>query len=117
MRINVYAEELTTETEVVTKTVTDDEFGERVFYGIRVFLKSPDALHHSEEDDDRSAITFWLRWGRRDVAEDRGGITDTAMFTTLLHEMGINVNEVIRAERERVEGEARLAREATGRKL
>ncbi len=62
MRINVYAEELTNDCEIVTKTVTDDEFGTRTFYGIRVYLKSPPELHHSEEDDDRSAITFWVPW-------------------------------------------------------
>lgn len=62
MRLNVYAEEITAETEVVAKTVTDDEFGERTFYGIRFFLESPDCLHHSAEDDDRSAITLWCRW-------------------------------------------------------
>lgn len=69
MRINVYAEEMTTETELVTKTVTDDEFGERTFYGIRLFLKSPDELHHSDDDDDRSAITFWIKWTRKNGTE------------------------------------------------
>lgn len=64
MRINVYAEEMTTETKLVTKTVTDDEFGTRKFYGIRMYLKSPPELHHSKEDDDRSAITFWVKWTR-----------------------------------------------------
>jgi hypothetical protein len=55
MRINVYAEELTTETEVVRKIVDG-----RHFYGIRLFLKSPDDLHYTGDDDDRSAITFWV---------------------------------------------------------
>lgn len=62
MRINVYAEELTAETELVTKTVTDDKFGTRTFYGVRVFLKSPPELHADPADDDRSAITFWVPW-------------------------------------------------------
>lgn len=69
MRINVYAEEMTTEVEVVSKTVTDDEFGTRVFYGIRMFLESPDVLHHSKDDDDRSAITFWVPWTKRGGTE------------------------------------------------
>lgn len=64
MRINVYAEELTDEIEITSKTVTDEEFGERTFYGVRLFLKSPKELHHSDQDDDRSAITFWVKWGR-----------------------------------------------------
>ncbi len=25
-----------------------------------MYLASPDILHHTEEDDDRSAITFWI---------------------------------------------------------
>jgi hypothetical protein len=58
-----WAEEITEEVTLVEKTVTDDEFGTRTFYGIRVFLASPDVLHHSEADDDRSAITFWVPEG------------------------------------------------------
>lgn len=64
MRINVYAEELTEETELVTKTVTDEKFGERTFYGVRFYLKSPPELHDDPEDDDRSAITIWVPWTR-----------------------------------------------------
>lgn len=62
MRINVYAEELTDDVQVVSKDVTDAEFGTRTFYGVRMFLASPDELHHSPDDDDRSAITFWVPW-------------------------------------------------------
>lgn len=54
MRINIYAEELTDEVEEVTKVV-----GDRTFYGIRVYLKSAPELHDTDDDDDRSAITFW----------------------------------------------------------
>lgn len=64
MRINVYAEELTDETELVRKSVTDDKFGERTFYGVRMYLHSPDALHSDPVDDDRSAITLWVPWTR-----------------------------------------------------
>lgn len=64
MRINVYAEELTGETQRVSKTVTDEKFGTRTFYGIRVFLKSPPELVADPDDDDRSAITFWVPWTR-----------------------------------------------------
>jgi hypothetical protein len=60
VRLNVYSEELTDEVEVVKKDVSDELFGERSFYGIRMFLKSPKELHASEEDDDRTAITFWV---------------------------------------------------------
>lgn len=63
MRINVYAEEVTTETELVTKTAEQAEGNDPVtFYGLRLFLASPDVLHHSPGDDDRSAITIFVPW-------------------------------------------------------
>ena len=55
VRINVYDEEITGEVSIVTKT-TDTGI---TFIGHRIFLDSPSSLHHSEIDDDRSAITFW----------------------------------------------------------
>lgn len=90
MRINVYAEELTNDCEIVTKTVTDDEFGTRTFYGIRVYLKSPPELHHSEEDDDRSAITFWTLqgghnfWTLMDILDNLVSKAETARETATL---------------------------------
>lgn len=87
VRINIYAEELTNEVEVVTKTVTDDEFGERTFYGLRFYLKSPPELHHSADDDDRSAVTMWVKWTRKggsDLSTIRSILTG---LTTRLDEM------------------------------
>jgi hypothetical protein len=57
MRINIYAEEITEEAEVVRKTVNQEQF-----YGVRLFLKSPKELHYGTSDDDRSAITLWVPW-------------------------------------------------------
>lgn len=57
MRINVYAEEITNEVEIVRKTVN-----QQLFYGVRVFLKSPPELHYGTSDDDRTGITFWVPW-------------------------------------------------------
>ena len=62
MRINVYAEELTKETQVVSKVVSEGPNKGRTFYGVRMFLASPDVLHADPNDDDRSAITFWVPW-------------------------------------------------------
>ena len=31
----------------------------RTYYGARIYLESPSALHDTPGDDDRSAITFW----------------------------------------------------------
>jgi hypothetical protein len=87
MRINVYAEELTEEIELVTKTVTDDEFGTRIFYGIRMYLLSPKELHHSIEDDDRSAITYWVKWTKADG-------TDNTPLTHVLSAMALMASKV-----------------------
>lgn len=56
MRINVYNEELTGDVEVVSVAPRPG----KIFIGVRFFLKSPPELHHKPEDDDRSAVTFWL---------------------------------------------------------
>lgn len=80
MRINVYSEEITDEVGVVTKTVTNDLIGTQTFYGIRVFLKSPDVLHVGD-DDDRSAITFWVPW-------TRAGGHDTDLIGEMMKNLG-----------------------------
>jgi hypothetical protein len=51
MRINVYSQELTDEVIVITK---------KDFKGIQLVLHSSEHLHHTPDDDDRSAVTFWL---------------------------------------------------------
>jgi hypothetical protein len=56
MRINVYSQELTKVVELVHKTADTGI----TYYGARMYLASPDILHHTPEDDDRSAITFWI---------------------------------------------------------
>ena len=60
MRVNVYAEEITEEYEVIQKTADTGA----TFIGVRFYLESADKLHHSKSDDDRSAVTFWVRSGR-----------------------------------------------------
>jgi len=60
MRLNLYAEELTDEVELVKKVVDSGQ----TFYGIRFFLQSPDVLHYNSDDDDRSAVTFWVKWSK-----------------------------------------------------
>jgi hypothetical protein len=57
MRINIYQEEITEEVVFVEKHVA--ELG-RTYYGVRIFLKSHEDLHHTTVDDDRSAVTFWF---------------------------------------------------------
>lgn len=60
MRINIYSQELTSEVMLVTKDGSDDSGLPAMFLGVRMMLVSPDGLHHTETDDDRSAITLWL---------------------------------------------------------
>lgn len=56
MRINVYSQELTSEVVVVQK-----ESNTGVTYtAAQLVLHSSPMLHHPPEDDDRSAVTFWL---------------------------------------------------------
>ena len=56
MRVNVYSQELTNELEIVE---TESNTG-ITYFGIRFILHSSEHLHHTDDDDDRSAITFWL---------------------------------------------------------
>ena len=60
MRINIYEEELFEGVEIIRK---DNVNGSETFYGLRVWLKSPEEIlaHSTKEDDDRNAVTFWYR--------------------------------------------------------
>ena len=74
MRVNVYAEEMTNQIEIIEKTTKDGSFT-----GIRFYLHLPTTLNingeahqlkgpfmHHPGDDDSSAVTFW---GKRDLRE------------------------------------------------
>lgn len=58
MRINVYSQELTDEVGTVEKLSNTG----LVYSAVQFMLHSSDKLHHSpkDDDDDRSAVTFWL---------------------------------------------------------
>lgn len=56
MRLNVYSQELTSEVQTEAK---ESNTG-LVYSAVRLMLHSSDRLHHPPQDDDRSAITFWL---------------------------------------------------------
>lgn len=66
MRINVYSQEITGEIARVSKTADTGV----TYWGVRMYLASPDILHHTPEDDDRSAITFWIPNARSFNQED-----------------------------------------------
>ncbi len=56
MRINVYSQELTDEVVVLEK---ESNTG-LVYTAVQLILHSSAKLHHPPQDDDRSAVTFWL---------------------------------------------------------
>lgn len=56
MRMNVYNEEITGVVDRVEKTADNGI----KFVGVRMYLASPDILHDTEGDDDRSAVTLWF---------------------------------------------------------
>lgn len=58
MRINVYSQELTTETKLISKG-SNDGTGP-TYHAVQIMLHSSDKLHYPPADDDRSAVTFWL---------------------------------------------------------
>ena len=56
MRINVYSQELTSEVNTVEKESNTGI----VYSAVQLMLHSSPMLHHPPQDDDRSAVTFWL---------------------------------------------------------
>lgn len=69
MRINVYNEELTDDFKFVEKHVPETG---KTYYGFRIFMKSAPELHHTPEDDDRTAITFWFGTKQKAITFLRG---------------------------------------------
>ena len=56
MRINVYSQELTDEVLLIAKESNTGI----TYHAAQLILHSSERLHHPPEDDDRSAVTFWL---------------------------------------------------------
>lgn len=56
MRINVYSQELTSEVQMISKGSNTGI----TYHAVQFMLHSSPMLHHPPEDDDRSAVTFWL---------------------------------------------------------
>jgi len=56
MRINVYSQELTSETHTLEKVSNTG----LTYSAVQLMLHSSPMLHHPPADDDRSAVTFWL---------------------------------------------------------
>jgi hypothetical protein len=60
MRVNIYSQEVTAEADRVTKFGTDQDGEPAAFHAVRLYLNSAPELHHTPDDDDRSAVTIWL---------------------------------------------------------
>lgn len=56
MRINVYSQEITDEVVTIEKKSNTG----LTYSAVQIILHSTDFLHHPPQDDDRSAVTFWL---------------------------------------------------------
>lgn len=56
MRINVYSQELTDEVLLIAKKSNTGI----TYHAAQLVLHSSNMLHHPPQDDDRSAVTFWL---------------------------------------------------------
>lgn len=56
MRINIYSQEMTNEVQREEKTSNTGV----TYTAVRLMLHSSPMLHHPPQDDDRSAVTFWL---------------------------------------------------------
>lgn len=56
MRINVYSQELTDEVLRIEKPSNTGV----TYSAVQFILHSSERLHHPPQDDDRSAVTFWL---------------------------------------------------------
>ena len=56
MRINVFSQELTDEVNLIEKVSNTG----LTYSAVQLMLHSSPMLHHPPEDDDRSAVTFWL---------------------------------------------------------
>jgi hypothetical protein len=56
MRINVYSQELTDQVLLVVKPSNTGV----TYHAAQLMLHSSPRLHHPPQDDDRSAVTFWL---------------------------------------------------------
>lgn len=65
MRINIYSQELTDEVIALQKKANTG----LTYSAVQLILHSSTRLHHPPQDDDRSAVTFWLpkSAGRREA--------------------------------------------------
>lgn len=87
MRINVYSQELTAEVITVEKRSNTGV----TYHAAQLVLHSSPMLHHPPEDDDRSAVTFWLPKSRHRREEMAQAFEEIArIFREALAETGLD---------------------------
>lgn len=80
MRVNVYSQEITDEVQRIEKVSNTG----LTYSAVQIMLHSSDKLHHPPQDDDRSAVTFWLpksvnrRRGMAQAFRDMADLIDNA---------------------------------------
>jgi hypothetical protein len=87
MRINVYSQELTSEVVLVAKGSNTGI----TYHAAQLILHSSPMLHHPPQDDDRSAVTFWMpksQERREEMAQAFERIA--ALFRTAPAETGLD---------------------------
>lgn len=87
MRINVYSQELTNEVILIDKVANTGI----TYHAAQLILHSSDRLHQPPQDDDRSAITFWLpksEHRREEIAQAFEEIA--SLFRTAPKETGLD---------------------------
>lgn len=74
MRINIYSQELTNEVNLLKKSSNTG----LEYHAVQFILHSSEKLHHPPQDDDRSALTFWLPKSKRNREMLRWAFLDAA---------------------------------------
>lgn len=87
MRINVYSQELTNEVRLVAKKSNTGV----TYHAAQLMLHSSPMLHHTPDDDDRSAVTFWLPKSRAQREKIATALEELAsIFRTAPAECGLD---------------------------
>jgi hypothetical protein len=95
MRINVYSQELTPEVKrIVKKSNTGIEY-----VAVQFVLHSSKMLHHPPEDDDRSAVTFWLPQSDRGLQELKNALHTALNIVDAEHQKCDTINGATKFDR------------------
>src|ERR1700677_3985709 len=76
MRINVYSQELTSEVLSISKASNTGV----VYKAVQFVLHSSPMMHQPPQDDDRSAVTFWLPQSERGLREFQSALSKAYML-------------------------------------